>query len=35
MDIFKDVQKMEAYPKTGKKAIMEIFSLNVGKPLHI
>ncbi len=35
MDIFKDVQKMESYPKTGKKAIMEIFSLNVGKPLHI
>jgi arginyl-tRNA synthetase len=34
-EIFSDVKNIAPRVKNGKRAIMEIFSLNVGKPLHI
>jgi arginyl-tRNA synthetase len=35
MDILSQVEKTWPHKSNGKKAIMELFSLNVGKPLHI
>ena len=35
IDIFQEHAHGKIHPKNWKKAIMEIFSLNVGKPLHI
>jgi arginyl-tRNA synthetase len=35
LEIFQNVTNLNPKEKNGKKAIMEIFSLNVGKPLHI
>ena len=33
--MFSSIPDLKSKKKNGKKAIMEIFSLNVGKPLHI
>ena len=35
LNMFEDIRKIQPHAKNGKKAVMEIFSLNVGKPLHI